>query len=175
MSQRNGAESTTSDRSAKRKRGSRTPPKKKQSNKGIAAEGRKDPEYKRRRAIRIAEVRDKIDTNTILKNIAEIDSELALIGNTLKDGILVDKDGNIVTEMGGIPKNERVYLVPRCDEYEERLYRLRINALDKRASLQYKMLNKVLPDLKAEDSDDGKGKDGATTLADSLKELGELV
>lgn len=130
-------------------------------------------QYKKLRAARIADTRDKIDTTRYLKTLHEIDTELMQINGTLRDGVMVDGDGNVVTDLKSVKKGQRIYLVPRCSESDERHYKVRIMALDKRANHAFRMLNKVLPDLKAESVEDDKKEDPSTVLRKSLEMIAE--
>lgn len=137
------------------------------------AEGKQTSDYRRLRAARIADVRDKMDVTRYMNTLHHIDEELFTISSHLRDGIMINGDGDEIKDVSKVKKGVQLYLIPRCSESDERHYKIRIMALDKRASLALRMLNKVLPDLKPESVEDNDKDDNGATLRRSLEMITE--
>ena len=131
---------------------------------------RANASYKRLRSARIQDTRDRIDTSACLNTIAEVENELLSISTSLRDGVAIDADGNVLTSIEAITEcKTRVHFIPKCSEYEERVYRLRILALEKRSDIAFKKLRKVLPDLQNKTPKDNNNPQ--QQLADSLNQI----
>lgn len=115
------------------------------------------------RAIRQEELRKQLAAGQYINNLKEIDQELCEIGVGVKKLEYEKKEKNdTVAETKRKQQNVNLEL-KKAD--------VRVSALKVRADINFKKLNKVLPDLKAIELSDPDGHSPFSSIMDAVREL----
>lgn len=108
--------------------------------------------YHKNRQIRIMARQEDMNTDFYVSRLETIDLELHEIAESVKRGILLNENGELILTKEDLEASEHQQLLPALTDNDERTVRLRISALKESATINFKLLAKTLPDAKALDS-----------------------